>query len=474
MIDKNFRQGDSKTNVFGSDAMLQPSPVDKIPDGPTNPEIAYQMVKDETFAQTQPRLNLATFVTTYMDEYATRLMNEAININYIDETEYPRIAVMNGKCINIIANLWNTPEKAAWKTGALAIGSSEACMLGGIAAWIRWRERRQKEGKPFDKPNFVISTGYQVVWEKFAQLWQIEMRQVPLTLEKTTLDPQEALKMCDENTICIVPIQGVTWTGLNDDVEALDAALDEFNARTGYNIPIHVDAASGGFILPFLDPERKWDFRLKWVLSISTSGHKFGLVYPGLGWVVWKDKQWLPDVMSFSVNYLGAEISQVGLNFSRPAAQILGQYYQFIRLGFEGYKEIQANSLAIAKYIHDTVGEMAEFRPYSPEVPNPIVAWLMKPDYQKTAKWTLFDLQDKLAQKGWMVPAYTLPADIQDIVVMRVLCKQGFSRDMADELLNDIRFAIKELNALEYPTTTRIAMEKNVPLSAKTFNHTGK
>ena len=474
MIDKNFRQGDSKTNVFGSDAMLQPSPVDKIPDGPTNPEIAYQMVKDETFAQTQPRLNLATFVTTYMDEYATRLMNEAININYIDETEYPRIAVMNGKCINIIANLWNTPEKAAWKTGALAIGSSEACMLGGIAAWIRWRERRQKEGKPFDKPNFVISTGYQVVWEKFAQLWQIEMRQVPLTLEKTTLDPQEALKMCDENTICIVPIQGVTWTGLNDDVEALDAALDEFNARTGYNIPIHVDAASGGFILPFLDPERKWDFRLKWVLSISASGHKFGLVYPGLGWVVWKDKQWLPDVMSFSVNYLGAEISQVGLNFSRPAAQILGQYYQFIRLGFEGYKEIQANSLAIAKYIHDTVGEMAEFRPYSPEVPNPIVAWLMKPDYQKTAKWTLFDLQDKLAQKGWMVPAYTLPADIQDIVVMRVLCKQGFSRDMADQLIGDIRFALKELNALEYPTPTRIAMEKNIPLTAKSFNHTGK
>ncbi len=432
------------------------------------------MVKDETFAQTQPRLNLATFVTTYMDEYATRLMNEAININYIDETEYPRIAVMNGKCINIIANLWNTPEKAAWKTGALAIGSSEACMLGGIAAWIRWRERRQKEGKPFDKPNFVISTGYQVVWEKFAQLWQIEMRQVPLTLEKTTLDPQEALKMCDENTICIVPIQGVTWTGLNDDVEALDAALDEFNASTGYNIPIHVDAASGGFILPFLDPERKWDFRLKWVLSISTSGHKFGLVYPGLGWVVWKDKQWLPDVMSFSVNYLGAEISQVGLNFSRPAAQILGQYYQFIRLGFEGYKEIQANSLAIAKYIHDTVGEMAEFRPYSLEVPNPILAWLMKPDYQKTAKWTLFDLQDKLAQKGWMVPAYTLPADIQDIVVMRVLCKQGFSRDMADQLIGDIRFALKELNALEYPTPTRIAMEKNIPLTAKSFNHTGK
>ena len=190
MEDSNFRKGDAKTAIFGSEKMLQASPVDKIPDGPTTPEIAYQMVKDETFAQTQPRLNLATFVTTYMDDYATKLMNEGINI---------------------VANLWNTPEQAKWKAGALAIGSSEACMLGGVAAWLRWRKKRQAAGKPVDKPNFVISTGFQVVWEKFAQLWQIEMRQVPLTLEKTTLDPEEALKMCDENTICIVPIQGVTW-----------------------------------------------------------------------------------------------------------------------------------------------------------------------------------------------------------------------------------------------------------------------
>ncbi len=474
MLDKNFRNGDAKTDTFGSNVMLQPSPVQTIPDGPTKPEIAYQMVKDETFAQTQPRLNLATFVTTYMDEYGTKLMNEAINVNYIDETEYPRIAYMNGKCINIVANLWNTPETDTWKTGAVAIGSSEACMLGGIAAWIRWRGRRKAAGKPYDKPNFIISTGYQIVWEKFAQLWQIEMRTVPLSLEKTTLDPEAVIKMCDENTICVVPIQGVTWTGLNDDVEALDAALDEFNAKTGYDIPIHVDAATGGFILPFLDPDKKWDFRLKWVLSISTSGHKFGLVYPGLGWVVWKDKKYLPDVMSFSVNYLGAEIRQVGLNFSRPAAQILGQYYQFIRLGFQGYKEVQFNSLAICQYLHDEIAKIDAFVPYSKDVPNPLFAWLMKPEYQKTAKWTLYDLQDKLAQKGWMVPAYTMPADIEDIVVMRVVCKQGFSRDMADQLLADINFALGELNALEYPTTTRIAMEKNVPLQTKSFNHTGR
>ncbi len=474
MIDPNLRSGDAKTDVFGSDEMQQAAPVEFIPDGPTTPQIAYQMVKDETFAQTQPRLNLATFVTTYMDEYATKLMNEAININYIDETEYPRIAVMNGKCINIIANLWHSPEKNQWKTGALAIGSSEACMLGGIAAWLRWRERRKKEGKPFDKPNFVISSGYQIVWQKFAQLWQIEMRCVPLTLEHRTLDPQEAIKLCDENTICVVPIQGVTWTGMNDDVEALDAALEEFNTKTGYNVPIHIDAASGGFILPFLDPDKKWDFRLKWVLSISTSGHKFGLVYPGLGWVVWRDKQYLPSDMSFSVNYLGAEISQVGLNFSRPAAQILGQYYQFIRLGFQGYKAIQTNSMSVCRYLHSEIAKFPQFVNYSEETPNPIFIWMMQPEYQKTAKWTLFDLQDKLAQRGWMVPAYTMPANIENIVVMRVLCKQGFSRDMADQLLNDIRIYVAELDKLEYPTPSRIAMEKNVPLAPTKFNHTGR
>ena len=473
MKDQNFRNGDAKTAIFGSNEMLQPSPVDKIPDGPTTPQIAYQMVKDETFAQTQPRLNLATFVTTYMDDYATKLMNEAIDINYIDETEYPRIAVMNAKCINIIANLWNTPEQAKWKSGALAIGSSEACMLGGVAAWLRWRKKRQAQGKPTDKPNFVISSGFQVVWEKFAQLWQIEMRQVPLTLEKTTLDPEAALKMCDEHSICIVPIEGGTWTGLNDDVEALDKALDAYNAKTGFDIPIHVDAASGGFILPFLQPELKWDFRLKWVLSISTSGHKFGLVYPGLGWVVWKDAKYLPEEMSFSVNYLGANITQVGLNFSRPAAQILGQYYQFIRLGFEGYKAIQQNGMEIAKYLHQQIGQMKPFVNYSPEVVNPLLIWYMKPEYAKTAKWTLYDLQDKLKQGGWMVPAYTLPENIQNYIVMRIVVRQGFSRDMADMLLNDINSAIAELEKLEYPTPTRIAQEKNIEIKGSVFTHTG-
>ena len=379
------------------------------------------MVKDETFPQTQPRLNLATFVTTYMDDYGTRLMNEAVGINYIDETEYPRVAVMCGRCINMVANLWNTPEKSEWKTGAVGIGSSEACMLGGVAAWLRWRERRKAEGKPFDRPNLIMSTGYQVVWEKFCQLWQIEMRTVPITKEHPTLNIEETIRMCDENTICIVPIMGVTWTGMNDDVEALDMALEKYNKRTGHDIPIHIDAASGGFILPFLQPDKKWDFRLKWVLSISTSGHKYGLVYPGLGWVIWRDKKFLP--------------------------------------------------MDIAKYCHDEIGKMPYFKNYSEELENPLFIWYMNPAYDRAAKWTLFDLQDKLMQSGWMVPAYTMPKNIEDMVVMRVVVRQGMSRDMADMLIKDIKNAVAELDKLQYPTPSRLTYEKNENQKGHVFTH---
>ena len=457
--------------IFGSEEMREPAPAEFIPKHKTPGDIAYQIVKDETFPQTQPRLNLATFVTTYMDDYGTKLMNEAVGINYIDETEYPRVAVMCGRCINMVANMWNTPEQGDWKTGAVGIGSSEACMLGGVAAWLRWRERRKAEGKPYDKPNLVMSSAYQVVWEKFCQLWQIEMRTVPITHRHPTLNGEEAIKMCDENTICVVPIAGVTWTGMNDDIEALNFALDGFNARTGYNIPIHVDAASGGFILPFLYPDKKWDFRLKWVLSISTSGHKYGLVYPGLGWVIWKDKSYLPKDMSFSVNYLGANITQVGLNFSRPAAQILGQYYNFIHLGFEGYKEIHSNSMAIAKYCHEQIGKMSCFKNYSERLENPLFIWSLEPEYEKNAKWTLYDLQDKLMQHGWMVPAYSMPKNIEDMVVMRIVVRQGMSRDMADMLIGDIKNAVAELEKLEYPTPTRMAAQKAQKVKGHVYTH---
>lgn len=466
---KNIFQNEGAAPIFGTSQMREPAPADFIPKHSTPAEVAYQIVKDETFPQTQPRLNLATFVTTYMDDYGTRLMNESVGINYIDETEYPRVAVMCGRCINMVANMWNSPEKAEWKTGAVGIGSSEACMLGGVAAWLRWRERRKAAGKPYDKPNLVMSTAYQVVWEKFCQLWQIEMRTVPITMDHPTLDIQGAIKRCDENTICIVPIAGVTWTGMNDDIEGLNEALEIYNAKTGYDIPIHVDAASGGFILPFLNPHKKWDFRLKWVLSISTSGHKYGLVYPGLGWVVWKDKKYLPGDMAFSVNYLGANITQVGLNFSRPAAQIIAQYYNFIHLGYEGYKEVHSNAMDVAKYCHKAIGQMKCFRNYSEELENPLFIWSLDPEYEKTAKWTLFDLQDKLMQSGWMVPAYTMPKNIEDMVVMRVVVRQGMSRDMADMLIQDIQNAVADLENLKYPTPSRIEEDKN--RKGKVYTH---
>ncbi|MBE6202323.1 MAG: glutamate decarboxylase [Rikenellaceae bacterium] len=467
----NTKHSTATTAVYGSEEMMRPAPTMTIPEHPTTPEIAYRMVKDETYAETQPRLNLATFVTTYMDEYATRLMNEAVSMNYIDQTEYPRVAVMASRCINILANLWNTPEKGESKTGALGIGSSEACMLGGVSAWLRWRKLRQAAGKPYDKPNLVMSAGMQVVWEKFCQLWQIELRQVPLTREQRTLSPKEAIKLCDENTICVVPIAGVTWTGLNDDIEALDKELDAFNKATGYDIPIHVDAASGGFILPFISPETKWDFRLKWVASISTSGHKFGLVYPGLGWVVWRDKSMLPDEMSFSVNYLGAEVTQVGLNFSRPAAQVLGQYYNFIRLGREGYHDVQRNSMEIARYCHQRIGDMECFENYSSEVVNPLFVWSLAEEYEKRAKWTLYDLQALLQQSGWMVPAYSMPKNIEDMTVMRIVIRQGMSRDMADMLLKDIENGVAELEKLKYPTTSRLKWEAQEKQHGKVFTH---
>ncbi len=450
---------------------LATSPSQFIPQRGIDAAAAYKLVKDETSPQTQPKLNLATFVTTYMDEHATRLMNEAIDVNYIDETEYPRVALMSARCINIIANMWNSPEKDDSKCGALGIGSSEACMLGGVAAWLRWRERRQSEGKACDKPNLVMSSAFQVVWEKFCQLWQIELRTVPINMTHQTLDPVEAIALCDENTICIVPIVGVTWTGLNDDVEALDRALSLYNSKTGYQIPIHVDAASGGFILPFLNPELKWDFRLDNVISISTSGHKYGLVYPGLGWVVWRDKSYLPADMSFSVNYLGATITQVGLNFSRPAAQILGQYYNFVHLGFEGYRNVQQASMAIAQYCHKRVGEMECFTNFSESVDNPLFIWSMDEEYNKTAKWTLYDLQSRLQQNGWMIPAYTMPKDIDDMIVMRVVVRQGMTLDMADMLLGDIATAVAEFEAIEYPTQTRLSFEKSEAILGRVFTH---
>jgi glutamate decarboxylase len=341
-------------------------------------------------------------------------------------------------------------------------------MLGGLAALFRWKAKRRAEGKSTDKPNFIISSAYQVVWEKFAHYWELEMREVPISFDKPCMQADDVVKLCDENTFLVVPIQGVTHTGMNDDVEGINNALDELNMKTKWDIPIHVDAATGGFILPFLQPERKWDFRLKWVLSISTSGHKFGLVYPGLGWVIWKDKKYLPDNMVFNVNYLGSEVGTTAINFSRPGNYVLAQYYQFIRLGFKGYKEIQSNVMETKNYLSGQIKHLG-FTLLNEETPNPLFCWYMKDD--KKRKWTLYDLSDVMRQDGWQIPAYSLPKNMEDVVVMRIVVRQGTGIDLADRLIDDMKRHIQELDNRKEPSDTWLIMNKSQKVKDRGFSH---
>lgn len=456
------------TPIFGTNEESRIAPKYEMPQNSMPGEVAYQLVHDEAMLDGNSRLNLATFVTTWMDDYARRVMTENMDKNMIDKTEYPQTAEIERRCVNILAKLWNSPEKP-YCTGTSTVGSSEACMLGGIAALKRWQKRRKAKGLPTDKPNFIISTCMQVVWEKFAIYWDVEMRMVPVTMDKITLDPNDVVKMCDENTICVVPIQGVTITGLNDNVKAINDALDKLNAEKGWEICIHVDAATGGFIHPFIDPDTLWDFRLKWVLSISVSGHKFGLVYPGVGWVVWKDKKYLPEEMNFAVNYLGANIPSISINFSRPGNQVLAQYYQFLRLGKEGYRQIQQNCINVCLYLKEELNKMGIFEFFSKDMPNPLFIWKLKDDPKR--KWTLYDLSDALHTQGWQVPAYTMPKAMENIVIMRVVVRQGTGKDLADLLLKDIKTNIDTLNKLEEPTNSAIMWNKKLPQPPRGFNH---
>ena len=456
------------TPVFGTDEEARVAPKYEMPQGMMPGEVAYQIVHDEAMLDGNSRLNLATFVTTWMDDYARKVMTENMDKNMIDKTEYPQTAEIERRCVNILAKLWNSPEKP-YCTGTSTVGSSEACMLGGIAALKRWQKRRKAKGLPTDKPNFIISTCMQVVWEKFAIYWDVEMRMIPVTMDKITLNPQDVVKACDENTICVVPIQGVTITGLNDNVKEINDALDKLNAEKGWEICIHVDAATGGFIHPFIDPDTLWDFRLKWVLSISTSGHKFGLVYPGVGWVVWKDKQYLPEEMNFAVNYLGANIPSISINFSRPGNQVLAQYYQFMRLGKEGYKKVQQNCLNVCLYLKEQLKKMGIFEFFSNDMPNPLFIWKLKDDPNR--KWTLYDLSDALHVEGWQVPAYTMPKAMEDVIIMRVVVRQGTGFDLADLLMEDIKRCVNQLDALKEPTNSALMWAKKEPQKPRGFNH---
>ena len=423
-------------------------PKTKLPADESLPETAYQIVHDEAMLDGNARLNLATFVGTWMDDMADRLYAETADKNMIDKDEYPQTAAIETRCWTMLADLWHAPDPQN-TIGTSAIGSSEACMLGGLALKRRWQKKRRAEGKSTEKPNLVMSSAVQVVWEKFCNYFEVEARYVPISEEHTELDGHDLEKYIDENTIGVVAIMGVTYTGAYEPVAEIAAALDRIQGDTGFDVPIHVDGASGAMIAPFCQPDLVWDFRLERVASISTSGHKYGLVYPGLGWVVWRDKAAMPEELIFTVSYLGGNMPTLALNFSRPGAQVLLQYYLFLRLGFEGYRRVQQNCLDVAHYLAVEIGKMDAFTLWNDATDIPVFAWQLAKGH--TSNWTLYDLSDRLRMKGWLIPAYPMPDNLADVTVQRIVVRNGLSHDLATALLRDIRTEVEFLDGLDGP-----------------------
>jgi glutamate decarboxylase len=438
------RLGPEKTLItptYASRALTSAVPKYEIPEGEMPLAVAYNLIRDELALDGNSRLNLATFVSTWMEPEAKQLMAETFDKNMIDKDEYPQTAEIELRCVNMIARLWNAPKGAA-ATGCSTIGSSEAAMLGGMALKWQWRKRRQKEGKPTDKPNLVMGINVQVCWEKFCRYWEVEPRFVPMEGNRFHLEATEAIKLIDENTIGVIAIMGSTFDGSYEPVQEINDVLEKLNRETGWQVPLHVDGASGGFIAPFLDPDLVWDFRLKWVKSINAPGHKYGLVYPGVGWIIWRDRQELPEELIFHCNYLGSDLPNFALNFSRPGNQVVAQYYNFLLLGKEGYRQIHQACRDTALYLSGEIAKMGPFELITDGSTIPVFAWKLKETISDQTNYILFDLADKLRERGWLVPAYTMPKNRQDLTVQRVVIKEGFSRDMAELLLRDIRSAI--------------------------------
>ncbi|CEI74252.1 MULTISPECIES: glutamate decarboxylase [Romboutsia] len=433
------------TPVFGTIESGSNIPKDVIGKDSIAPNVAYQLIKDELMNEGNARLNLATFCQTYMEPEATKLMAETLEKNAIDKSEYPQTTEMENRCVDMIANLWNAPKELNY-IGTSTVGSSEACMLGGMAMKFRWRNRAEKAGIDVNakKPNLVVSSGYQVCWEKFCVYWDIEMRTVPMDEEHMSLDINKVLDYVDDYTIGIAALLGITYTGKFDDIKALDAVVEEYNKTAKVSLPIHVDAASGGMFTPFINPELEWDFRLKNVVSISTSGHKYGLVYPGIGWVIWKDEEYLPKELIFEVSYLGGSMPTMAINFSRSASQVIGQYYNFLRLGFEGYRQIHQRTKEVAMYLSREIEATGLFKIYNDGENLPIVCYRLK--NEDDVQWTLYDLADRLAMKGWQIPAYPLPVNLQDTIIQRIVCRADLSYDMAELFIRDLKMAINDLN----------------------------
>ncbi len=442
-----LQKAEKKTENFGArdiyagDFASRPLPKYQMPATGVAPDVAYSLVRDELILDGNSRQNLATFCTTWIEPQVRQLMSDSVDKNMIDKDEYPQTAEIESRCVHILADLWNSPETAT--IGCSTTGSSEAAMLGGLAMKWRWRKSRQGAGKSSDRPNLVCGP-VQVCWEKFARYFDVKLRQIPLRADATGMMPDQLAAYCDENTIGVVPTLGITFTGAYEPVKEIAQALDAIESRTGLNIPIHVDAASGGFIAPFIQPDLEWDFRLARVKSINTSGHKYGLAPLGVGWIIWRDTQELPEELIFRVDYLGGNMPTFALNFSRPGGEIIAQYYNFIRLGREGYRRVQQACVDTAQYLSSEIAAMGPFDLlYDGFNGLPAVAYTLKDP--ATAGFSLYDLSDRVRIRGWQIASYPLPPDRQQTVVQRILVRHGVSRDMASLLANDIRQGLEYL-----------------------------
>ena len=422
-------------------------PLRRLADDGLGQEASYELITSELLLDGSARLNLATFVTTWMPSRAEHLMRATVEKNMIDKDEYPQTAEIESRCVEIIADLWNAPpsERA---TGCSTTGSSEAVMLGALALKWRWRERMRAAGRPVDRPNLVAGINVQVCWEKFCRYWDVEPRFVPMEGDRYRLGAAEAAALCDENTIAVAAILGSTFDGCYEPVAEIAAALDELERERGIDVPIHVDAASGGFIAPFLQPDLVWDFRIPRVQSINASGHKYGLVYPGVGWALWRDSDALPRELIFDVNYLGGHMPTFALNFSRPGSEVIAQYHMFTSLGRSGYRDVQQRSSDVAQHLAAEIAQIGPYELISDGSDLPVFAFKLRADI---VNYTVFDVSARLRERGWLVPAYTFPANREDLSVLRIVVRAGMSQEMGDLLLRDLRTGTAALEALDAP-----------------------
>ena len=426
---------------------LGETPVRELAEEGLGQDAAYDLISSELLLDGSARLNLATFVSTWMPNRAERLMRDTVAKNMIDKDEYPQTAEIESRCVEIIGRLWHAPGDGPM-TGCSTTGSSEAVMLGGLALKWRWRERMRAAGRPTDRPNIVAGINVQVCWEKFCRYFDVEPRLVPMEGDRYCLGAKEAAALCDENTIGVAAILGSTFDGSYEPVAQIAAALDALQKERGIDVPIHVDAASGGFVAPFLQPKLEWDFRIPRVQSINASGHKYGLVYPGVGWALWRDAEALPRDLVFDVNYLGGHMPTFALNFSRPGSEVVAQYHMFASLGRNGYRDVQQRSSDIARHLAAEIAKIGPYELISDAGDLPVFAFALKPE---VTNYTVFDVSDRLRERGWLVPAYTFPANREDLSVLRIVVRAGMSMDMGDMLLRDLRARTEALESLRSP-----------------------